>query len=476
MSSDQVAVSVRSVSKRYDLYGKPSDQLRQYIYPRIQRLLRLPGKNYYNEFWALSDVSFDIRKGESFGIVGRNGSGKSTLLQIIAGTLSPTSGEVATSGRLAALLELGSGFDPDFTGRENIYMNGALLGMTREEVDVRFDAIARFADIGQFLDQPLKSYSSGMVVRLAVAVQTQIEPDILIIDEALAVGDALFQKRCFRQLQRLLDNGCTLLFVSHDQEIVRSLTTRAIFLSRGETQLCGATRDVMVAYRESLQREEEAVFASLQTAMKPVSPGTNEEAARGSEEVQIVSTRVLDAFGLEQAVFQSGDLITIEISLLCHVDIENLNVAFRIRTKEGVKVSTWGTLNEDMPLFSGNEPATFWARRFKKGERVVVQFRGPCALGGNLYEVQAIVAQEFDRYYADQRVLHWVEDAAHFTVVLKAREYVFDGVCDTGLRCVRDWLPEPSVIDSSFYDFVPDGRVSATTPEPSLLEANREVP
>ena len=214
-------------------------------------------------YWALRDISFEIRKGEAFGVIGRNGSGKSTLLQLITGTLAPTTGTVSTYGRVAALLELGSGFNPEFTGSDNIYLNAMLLGMARDEIDARFDKIAAFADIGAYLDQPVKTYSSGMLVRLAFAVQVQIEPDILIIDEALAVGDALFQKRCFGRIEKLLSDGVTLLFVSHDQESVRTLTSRAILLNGGRAMTLGPSSQVLLAYRKLLHEEESEYFARL---------------------------------------------------------------------------------------------------------------------------------------------------------------------------------------------------------------------
>jgi lipopolysaccharide transport system ATP-binding protein len=434
MSSDDFAIRVENVSKRYDLYTKPSDQLKQYLFPRLQRLAGRETRNYFREFWALSDVSIDVKKGESFGIVGRNGSGKSTLLQIITGTLTPTSGTVSTQGRVAALLELGSGFNPEFTGRENVYMNGALLGFTKDQIDQRFDAIAAFADIGAHLDQPVNSYSSGMVLRLAIAVQTQVDPDILIVDEALAVGDALFQKRCYRQIERLLDNGCTLLFVSHEQEIVRSLTSRALFLNAGKVQSYGSSSEVLFSYREFLQQQEEAAFRAMQTSLQAESPKVKEPNSFGNFDVQILSVKVLGQDGLPQGVLYAGDTMSIAIECVCNADVENLNIAFRIRTKEGVKVTTWGTLNEDMPHFSDVADATFWSRKFEKGQRFTVSFSGVCTLAANLYEIQAVAALEYDRYYANQRVLHWLDEAAHFTVVLRSRQYVFDGVFDMGLR------------------------------------------
>ena len=250
MSSDEIVIRVENLSKCYTIYNKPDDRLKQFVLPRINRLLGRTPKQYFREFWALQDISFEVRKGETVGIIGRNGSGKSTLLQIICGTLSPSGGNVEVHGRVAALLELGSGFSPDFTGRENIYMNGAVLGLSKVEIDQRFDAIAAFADIGEFIEQPVKTYSSGMVVRLAFAVIAHVDADILVIDEALAVGDTVFTQKCMRFLRRFMESG-TLLFVSHDSAAVMNLCRSALWLSKGELKLRGAAKVVADAYLES---------------------------------------------------------------------------------------------------------------------------------------------------------------------------------------------------------------------------------
>jgi len=232
MSCDDVAIRVEGVSKRFELYDTPRDQLKQFTLPRLQRMAGLESKQYFREFWALKDISFEIKKGESVGVVGRNGSGKSTLLQIIAGTLSPTAGSVAIQGRIAALLELGSGFNPEFTGRENVYMNANLLGLKKKDIDVRFEDIVDFAEIGDFIDQPVKIYSSGMFVRLAFSVIAHVNADILIIDEALAVGDALFTQKCMRFLRDFMETG-TVFFVSHDLPSVKNLCERTLWLENG---------------------------------------------------------------------------------------------------------------------------------------------------------------------------------------------------------------------------------------------------
>ena len=226
MSSDDLAVSVRGLGKSYQIYDRPADRLKQFVMPRLQRRAGVQVRQYFREFWALRDVSFEIPRGSTVGIVGRNGSGKSTLLQIICGTLSPTLGSVETNGRIAALLELGSGFNPEFSGRDNVYMNALLLGVDRETVDERFDSIAAFADVGEYLEQPVKTYSSGMFLRLAFAVIAHVDADILIVDEALAVGDAVFTQKCMRFIRRFQENG-TLLFVSHDPSAVQNLCRSA---------------------------------------------------------------------------------------------------------------------------------------------------------------------------------------------------------------------------------------------------------
>src|SRR6201991_4526717 len=206
MSSDE-AIRVENVSKTFEIYDSPRDRLKQFILPRLERLFGLQPRKYYREFHALSNVSFTLNHGETVGIIGRNGAGKSTLPQIICGTLSASSGDVLVEGRIAALLELGAGFNPDFTGRENVFLNGELLGLSREEMKRRFAEIEEFAGIGQFIDQPIKTYSSGMYVRLAFAVQACVDPEILIVDEALSVGDIGFQYKCFKRMEELRRRG-----------------------------------------------------------------------------------------------------------------------------------------------------------------------------------------------------------------------------------------------------------------------------
>lgn len=467
MSSDEYSIRVNGLGKCYEIYATPRDRLKQFIIPPIQQLVGLEPSSYCREYWALENISFDIRKGEAFGIVGRNGSGKSTLLQLITGTIAPTVGTVETRGRVAALLELGSGFNPEFTGRDNVYLNAMLLGMTHDEVDERFDKIAAFADIGDYLDQPVKTYSSGMLVRLAFAVQVQIEPDILIVDEALAVGDALFQKRCFGRIEKLLSDGVTLLFVSHDQESVRTLTNRAILLKGGREVSMGSASQVLLDYRKLLHQEESDYFSKLMqpAADKVPAPapapqsadsnassegGTAPESSESSEKSQAaaVSGRAdqmsfgdggvevlsVGTFGADDepcAVFYPGDVIRIRVNCVSHIDTDSINVGVRIRSREGIKIYSWGTLNQDMQVLAGlREGELFWKRQLKAGEQFHVWLECDCSLGSNLYEIQASISYEGKPDYTAQRILHWKDEAAFFQTLMRQDEYFFGGISD----------------------------------------------
>ena len=247
-----IAISVQNLSKCFQIYDTPSDRLKQFFLPRARRIAGKGNKQYFREFWALNDVSFEVKKGETVGIIGRNGSGKSTLLQIICGTLTPTTGAVQTNGRIAALLELGSGFNPEFSGRENVYLNAAVLGLSKSEIDSRFDDIATFADIGQFIEQPVKTYSSGMMVRLAFAVAINVDPEILIVDEALSVGDELFQRKCFSRIEAIRASGATILFVSHSGGQIVELCDRAILMDSGEKLAVGLPKQIVGRYQKLL--------------------------------------------------------------------------------------------------------------------------------------------------------------------------------------------------------------------------------
>jgi len=275
MSCEDFSIRVKGLSKRYELYAQPADRLKQMILPRVQRAVRRPARNYFSEFWAVRGVSFDVRKGETVGIVGRNGSGKSTLLQMICGTLNPTLGTVAVRGRVAALLELGAGFNPEFTGRESVRLSGLLYGLSEQELDTRFDAILDFAEIGDFIDQPIKTYSSGMYVRLAFSVAINVSPDVLVVDEALSVGDEAFQRKCFARIDAIRDAGATVLFVSHATGTVVELCDRAILLDEGEMIADGTPGFVVPRYHKLLYSPSDKAVAVREAIKQEFITGTS---------------------------------------------------------------------------------------------------------------------------------------------------------------------------------------------------------
>lgn len=432
-----VVVRLRGVGKCYHIYDRPQDRLKQ-------ALLRWSGRRFFRDFWALRDLDLDVRAGEAVGIVGRNGSGKSTLLQMIAGTLAPSVGSIEVAGRVAALLELGSGFNPDFSGRENVYLNGAILGLSRREVDERFDAIAGFADIGAFLDQPVKTYSSGMLVRLAFAVQVQVEPDVLIVDEALAVGDALFQKRCYQRLAELRERGVALLLVTHDLESVRTLTGHAVMLHEGRKRFEGSPADVLLAYRKLLHEEEarwmrggtlEAVHPKHETGAPGDADGLEDPKSFGDRDAQIVRVELLGGDGSPQDLFYPLDAMRIRLTMRTNVALDKLNIGVRIRNRQGVKIYSWGTLNQDMAVLAGHRTGeVFWHRRFGAGEECTVELSCPCTLGADTYEVQVALTHEQTPDYTSQRTLHWRDEAAFFRVVVPRGERFFGGVANMGMR------------------------------------------
>jgi lipopolysaccharide transport system ATP-binding protein len=302
-----IAIRASQLSKCYHIYNSPHDRLKQFVAPRLQRLVGRHPKQYFHEFWALNEISFEIKKGETVGIIGRNGSGKSTLLQLLCGTLTPTHGQVEINGRVAALLELGSGFNPEFTGRENVYMNAAVLGLSHEEVSERFDDIAAFADIGEFIEQPVKTYSSGMFVRLAFAVNILSSPDVMIVDEALAVGDMNFQAKCITALKRIQDNGATVLFVSHDVGSLKSLCSRGIYLDHGQLKQMGTAAEVADRYMRVMREEMNRDNALPKIVTQEPTNETPDTPAIDSPDLESSGFKVSSEFENRVAAFRYGD-------------------------------------------------------------------------------------------------------------------------------------------------------------------------
>lgn len=360
MSFDDIAIHVSGVSKRFEVYDHPRNQLKQFLFPRFQRFAGLEVHQYFREFWALHDVSFDVIKGESCGIVGLNGSGKSTLLQIITGTLTPTSGLVSTQGRIAALLELGSGFNPEFSGRENVFMYGALLGFTRQQVMERLDDIQAFADIGDHFDQILATYSSGMQMRVAFAVATSFDPDILIIDEALAVGDAYFQQKCFHRLETFKGGGGTLLFVSHDANTVKHLCDKALLISNGRVISHGVPRDVIDLYQGLVARKTDMGEREITVAQNKMTSGAWKKATTvtTNDSAILVDFKLLGSGDKEVSYIESETQLTVQYVVKLHKDFDRPAFGLIVRDRTGRSIfetSTYAMGMKDSPIASDTE-------------------------------------------------------------------------------------------------------------------------
>ena len=334
MSSNDIAIRVSNLSKCYEIYDSPRDRLKRFVMPRLMKMAGNVSKQYFREFWALKDVSFEIKKGEILGIIGRNGSGKSTLLQMICGTLTPTNGSIETNGRIAALLELGSGFNPEFTGRENVYMNASVLGLTNQEIDERFDDIVAFADIGEFIEQPVKTYSSGMIVRLAFSVSICLNPEILIIDEALAVGDLAFQFKCLDRLTRLTSQGVSILFVSHDMNMIKSLSNRVLYI--GGDQICrNGTPEEMAEFYLLEMRQDQMRNAVNSNAIVSLKRHASVDGgiAYGTQEGKIISAYFTKT-NSNQCIFSFHQIIEVHVKAILSKDISNPNISFTIQDKK----------------------------------------------------------------------------------------------------------------------------------------------
>lgn len=350
----QIAVEFRSVSKSYPIYSSPSD--------RLKELLFLNRKSFHRDFWALHDISFEIRRGETFCIVGENGSGKSTLLQIIAGILQITKGNTSVHGRVAALLELGSGFNPEFSGRDNVYLNGAILGLSRKEMDRKFAQIEHFAEIGDFIDQPVKTYSSGMAVRLAFAVAIHVDPEILLVDEALAVGDIYFRQRCMRKVHELRERGITIIFVSHAIGDVKSIGDRAMWLDAGHMRDIGETDKVTAKYMAAMAEKDaryltarHAPEATTKTPTRITAPEIVDhiphiDHRHGDRRAEIIGIAVLDPHGIPLPVLEPSSEIVVRISVRANEDITLPNVGFMLRNHMGLDFAGTNTMREDFDL------------------------------------------------------------------------------------------------------------------------------
>ncbi len=420
MSSD-FAIQVDHLSKCYQIYDKPSDRLKQ--------TLMRGHKNYYREFWALKDISFNIKKGETVGIIGRNGSGKSTLLQMVCGTLNPSNGSIQTQGRIAALLELGSGFNPEFTGRENVYLNGTILGLTHEEIDQRFDAIEAFADIGAFIEQPVKTYSSGMMVRLAFAVIAHVDADILVIDEALAVGDAFFTQKCMRFLRNFMQTG-TVLFVSHDTGSVRSLCTHAIWIEKGQIIRQGPPREVCEDYLEAFYEAQQGT--STTTRLKSSKPSDTPDVVHYKDQrsdlinasnlrndlqvfefdpdanafglggASITAVKILDKQKAPLAWIVGGENVTLQIEVQVLEPLNSPIIGFYIKDRLGQAL-----FGDNTYLSTLENPV-----ECQPNQQLVAEFTFTMPrLAAGDYTITAAIANGTQEDHVQH---HWIHDAVHF--------------------------------------------------------------
>jgi ABC-type polysaccharide/polyol phosphate transport system ATPase subunit len=422
------AVVVENVSKNYKIYAKPADRLKELI---------VRGRKRHQDFWALQKVSFGVRRGSTFGVVGENGSGKSTLLQIIAGTLTPTEGAVTLGGRVAALLELGAGFNPEFTGRENVFLNGAILGLNDQEILHKMPEIERFAEIGNFIDQPVKTYSSGMYVRLAFAVSINVDPEILLVDESLSVGDVYFQQRCMRKIRQMKQEGKTILFVSHDTAAVKNLCDSAVWLEHGRIMEIGEPDVVVARYLAAMTlRRDPYAVESLplpETGNRAV-PGEavpsglivhsipNIDHRWGNGQAEILGIELLDKNGIVVESLFHGDLLTVRISARFKQAVSQPIVGFMMRNRLGEDISGVNTSSEGFPL-PGAQPLQVYTVDF--------QLQLPLLHPGNYHFSVALANGNYEEYV----ICDWVENAVMLT--LNKRNVVYGYMrcgCQIALR------------------------------------------
>ena len=393
--SSEVVLKVQNIGKRYEIYEVPHHRL-------MQTLFR-GRKQFYKEFWALKGVSFELKKGECLGIIGRNGSGKSTLLQVIAGTLAPTTGSVSVNGKVAALLELGSGFNPEFTGRENVYLNGTIMGFSRVEMDKKFDEIAAFADIGEYIEQPVRTYSSGMQMRLAFSVATVHRPEVLIVDEALSVGDTFFQHKSFDRIRQFSKQGTTLLIVSHDASAIKSICHRAIFLDEGNPVMQGHPEAVLDYYNAMLADHQN------QTVKQVVREDGKTQTVSGTGEAKVVSILMTDEEGNLIEVVDVGQNVRLRIEVKVLASIDRLVLGYGIRDRFGQIV--YGT-NTDLKKQSLLNVAA--------GSRYMFDIAFQANLGPGSYSIQTALVST-DTHLVNN--YEWRDLAFIFKVVNVRKEY-----------------------------------------------------
>ena len=402
---EEIAIQVKNVSKMYKLYDKASD--------RLKESLGLTRKKKYKEHFALKNIDFEVKKGETVGIIGTNGSGKSTILKIITGVLNPTDGDVQVNGRISALLELGAGFNMEYTGIENVYLNGTMLGFSEKEIDERLNDILEFADIGDFVNQPVKSYSSGMFVRLAFAVAINIEPDILIVDEALSVGDVFFQAKCYRKFEEFKKQGKTILFVSHDLGSISKYCDRAILINKGVKLQEGTPKAMIDMYKKllvgqlPLDDEEDEDINNVEIPeekQETEAIQSNPELLEyGNKAAEIVSYIIEDENGIVTDTIEKGTEFTIRVKLHFNRKVPEPICAFSIKNVQGIEITGTNTMIEKNDI--GPKEA---------GEEIEVSFRQKMTLQGAEY-LLSLGCTGFEK--GEFNVYHRLYDVCNITVI-----------------------------------------------------------
>lgn len=437
---NDVVIKAENLTKIYKIYEKNIDRLKETFHPFHKR--------YSRDFFALNDVSFEIKRGENVGLIGKNGAGKSTLLKIITGVLTPTSGKIEVRGRIASLLELGAGFNPEMTGVENIFMNGLLMGQTRETMEAKLDEIISFADIGEFVHQPVKTYSSGMFARLAFAVNAFVEPDILIIDEALSVGDAFFQSKCMDKMRTMIDSGVTVLFVSHDTFAVKNLCSRAFLIQGGKKIMDAPSKEVVEVYRNMLLQSNKelstneqleefiAQFKQSQTEKnfsdKKNNPPISAENLERNKEIfqknaaynriqdgraNFENIQLLDVNGEQISEVIFGQEVILRMTIKLHENISFLGIGYHIRNSTGIDLIYTDSRFDGMKAIIDG----------KRGEIFVVDWKFKVELRQELYDIACVISTPNDETFSDVNICDFVPCALQFSALHSDNRMIMTG-------------------------------------------------
>lgn len=413
-----VIIRLENISKVYKIYDRPIDRLKESVHPFHKR--------YSRDFYALKDVSLEVRRGETLGFIGRNGAGKSTILKLITGVLTPTSGKVEVKGRIASLLELGAGFNPEMTGIENIYMNGTIMGCSKAEMDEKIDEIIAFADIGEFIYQPVKVYSSGMFARVAFAVNAFVEPDLLIVDEALSVGDAFFQSKCMDKMKSLMENGVTVLFVSHDWTAIKNLCERGVLMDKGEVLMDASASEVVEEYRRmQLEARQDGIQAAAEVEPVQELPSTDNVWFRNNEvflknasyqriqngKLSFCNVQLLDEAGHPIAAAEYGQSVILRMAIDVHADAAFFGTGYHIRNEAGMEL-----------VYSDSQIEDKIVHQAKAGSRYLMDWKFRLALREGRYNIACVMSLPIDLLARKVECCDFVPCAVQFTVLTNTCE------------------------------------------------------